>query len=74
MKKRNRKLTLNRETLRALQPAEAGRAAGGAIIGGGFPTQVTCPESGCYICSGGTCTMGCGSCGETIQPETIIAY
>lgn|GEM_PF-6170269 len=54
MKKRQSKLTLHRETLRSLQTDELHVAQGANI-----PLTFTCPESGCYVCSGGGCTFGC---------------
>ncbi len=73
-KKRVRKLALNRETLKVLHDDPAAAVAAAALVGPGvggvvqkpigFPTWPTCQNSGCYICSGATCTMGCGSCGD----------
>ena len=55
MKKTHRtgKLTLHRETLRRLTWTEVA-AARGAI-----DYTLTCPQSGCYICTGLGCTNNC---------------
>lgn len=57
-KTRNGKLTLHRETLRTLTTDDLAAAVGRAAF------TLTCPESGCYICTGLGCTMTC--------PPTII--
>ena len=54
MKKRaSNPLNLHRETLRALTSSELAGARGELA-----PYTATC-ETGCYICTGGTCTAGC---------------
>lgn len=61
MKKTLRKLSLSRETLRALNNAGLGRAAGGTIV---QFTQVPCPVSADTGCTGPNsceCTFGCNT-------------
>lgn len=55
MKKRRKKLTLHRETLRSLNSDSLQAALGQADV----PLTFTCPESGCYVCSANGCTFGC---------------
>ena len=68
MKKSLRKLSLNRETLRALQGSEAGNA-----LGGSRPTSVACVEvTGCCDSQGGPeCypyTACLGTCSWSVYP------
>lgn len=55
MKKTRRKLSLRRETVRTLSPSQLTEAHGRRPIN----ITETCENSGCYVCSGGTCTFGC---------------
>lgn len=57
MKKRTSKLTLHRETLRTLTRTEIARAQGRATTGSEY--TLTCPLSGCYVCTGLGCTGNC---------------
>lgn len=54
MKKRSKKLALHRETLRSL----TGEQLAGAR-GQGPDYTLTCPQSGCYVCTGLGCTGNC---------------
>lgn len=54
MKKRSNPLKLHRETLRTLTSSELTDARGGLL-----PVYTETCETGCYICTGGTCTAGC---------------
>ena len=59
MKKLSARLTLNRETLRLLNPEEAGRVEGGAIQ----PTQFnSCGGGDTCFCSRFRCTVGSICC------------
>ncbi|MEA2604175.1 MAG: hypothetical protein QOF89_5167 [Acidobacteriota bacterium] len=59
MKKGLKKLTLNRETLRMLDPDHLRQAAGGVVVGtdNSCNGQYTCNETVC-----GTCSCGKQSC------------
>jgi hypothetical protein len=66
MKKRLRKLTLNRETLRHLQADDVRRAVGGTGTTFEDWTGCACSDS-CYCGGTGGCTQGCtgGTATET---------
>lgn len=63
MKKKNKKLTLNRETVRKLSASELARAAGAV--------DNTPPSRTCFFCTGtcyctaASCVSICMSCGDT---------
>lgn len=53
MKKQSNPLKLHRETLRTLSSSDLTQARGELP-----PYTGTC-DTGCYVCTGGTCTFGC---------------